>query len=95
MWKTNRKARLPSDWNTIRLRILRRDKYRCQIAAEGCKRIATEVDHIRRGDNHADDNLQSACSVCHHRKTLTEAQEARRKKRAARFRPIERHPGER
>lgn len=61
----------------------------------GCRTVATEVDHIARGDNHDPSNLRAVCSVCHRKKTLAEAQEASRKKREARFRPRERHPGAR
>ncbi|WP_255365808.1 HNH endonuclease [Corynebacterium sp. NML120713] len=46
-----------------------------------------------RGDNHDPRNLRAACRSCHKKKTQAEAQEARRKKRALRFRPQERHPG--
>lgn len=92
---SDRGLRLPKDWSSRRSTVLRRDSYRCQIRADGCSTIATEVDHIARGDNHSLDNLRAVCSQCHRKKTLAEAQEARRKKRALRFRPEERHPGAR
>lgn len=90
---SDRRARLPQDWDSRRASVLRRDGYRCQIAGAGCSGIATEVDHIRRGDDHRFDNLRAVCSSCHKKKTLGEAQVASRKKREARFRPRERHPG--
>lgn len=92
---SDRRTRLPKNWPSLRANILRRDNYRCQISLDGCSGIATEVDHIARGDNHSPENLRAACSRCHKQKTQAEALEARRKKRAARFRPIERHPGAR
>ena len=95
-WSTSdRRARLPQNWAVLRSSILRRDNYRCRINARGCSGIATEVDHIARGDNHSPENLRAACSSCHKKKTLAEAQEASKRKREARFRPKERHPGER
>lgn len=93
--QSNRRERLPKNWPSLRRAVLQRDNYRCQIRLAGCKTIATEVDHRQRGDDHSQTNLQAACSACHKTKTQTEAQEARRKKRAARFRPVERHPGAR
>lgn len=96
LWNTsNRRERLPSNWDSLRQSVLRRDNHRCQLRLAGCKTIATEVDHRQRGDNHALDNLWAVCRSCHSQKTQTEAQEARRKKRTARFRPVERHPGAR
>ncbi|UBI10035.1 HNH endonuclease [Corynebacterium coyleae] len=92
---SDRRKRLPKNWPSLRAKVLSRDKYRCQIRLSGCAGIATDVDHIARGDNHSLDNLRAACSRCHKIKTQAEAQEARRKKRAARFRPEERHPGAR
>lgn len=94
-WNTNRRQRLPADWANIRKIVLERDGYACQINHVGCQMRATDVDHVVAGDNHSLDNLQAACSACHMKKTHAEAQEARRRRRALRFRPVERHPGER
>ena len=89
-----RAKRLPSDWSRLRAKILARDKRICGICGrEG----ATEVDHIRRGDNHDPGNLQAAHSVCHRAKTAAESGHAsgaaRRARAMARFRPEEPHPG--
>ena len=92
---SDRRTRLPKNWPSLRASVLRRDSYRCQIRLDGCSGIATDVDHIARGDNHSLENLRAACSECHKKKTQAEALEARRKKRALRFRPVERHPGAR
>lgn len=98
---SNRKARLPSDWTSIRRRILRRDKRQCQarlpFSRELCLAVATEVDHIQAGDDHRDDNLRAICSECHARKSSNEGVQARTRRRGeihARFRrPAEQHPG--
>lgn len=89
-WNTKRAERLPSNWHSVRSRVLSRDGYVCQI----CHRsVATEVDHIVHGDNHDLSNLQGVCSACHRRKTQAEAAEAQRRRLARRYRPVERHPG--
>lgn len=92
---SNRKSRLPANWNHLRSLVLRRDSHRCKIGDEGCRTIATDVDHIVAGDNHAPENLQAACSWCHNRKSSREGNTARRRKAERRFRPVERHPGSR
>lgn len=89
---SDRRDRLPPNWATeIVPRILKRDQNRCRIRLPGCITLATEVDHIRRGDDHRDANLQSACPWCHARKSSAEGNAAR--VRYSRRRPPERHPG--
>lgn len=102
-WATsNRKDRLPPDWPEIRIRIFQRDKYRCQWrpfkgSTEICGQLATDVDHIERGDNHADSNLQALCAPHHRRKSSSEgrqAQLAAKRQITKRFaRQPEKHPG--
>jgi 5-methylcytosine-specific restriction endonuclease McrA len=83
-WETsNRKARLPANWSLIRLRILRRDGYRCQAAnrdgrAGKCLAPANQVDHIIAGDDHDSINLQALCAWHHARKSSNEGIEARK-----------------
>ena len=91
---STRSSRLPKNWNSLRLFILRRDRWRCQMNLDGCLSEATDVDHIVAGDNHSSDNLRAVCRSCHKKKTSAEAQSAQAKKRASRYRPRERHPGE-
>lgn len=89
---STRGARLPDDWQERRLRVLRRDGYRCQIPdSHGvpCLEPAGEVDHVERGDDHALENLRAACRACHARKSSAEGNAARLRRR----RPPERHPG--
>jgi 5-methylcytosine-specific restriction protein A len=90
---SDRSDRLPPNWRTeIRPAILQRDGYRCQIRwDDGCEGAATEVDHIRAGDDHSFANLQSACAWCHRQKTYADRQGMRRYWSAKR--QPERHPG--
>ena len=81
VWDTDRKARLPKDWPRRRLRILRRDRYQCQMPVyEGgppCLAPANQVDHKLRGDDHSDENLWSLCRPHHARKSSQEGNAAR------------------
>lgn len=64
------------EWTKLRLHILRRDRYLCQICErQGRVTPATEVDHIvPKAQDGTDDweNLQSACTPCHKAKTKAE-----------------------
>jgi 5-methylcytosine-specific restriction protein A len=54
-WKgSSRSARLPGNWATLRAAVLRRDNHQCTRLTNGqrCPHPATEVDHIRAGDDH-------------------------------------------
>ena len=89
---SDRSSRLPPGWRTqIVPRILERDAHTCRLQLPGCTGHATEVDHIRRGDDHSDANLQAACTWCHSKKSSAEGNAARR--RWSNRRPRERHPG--
>lgn len=97
---SDRRSRLPSDWPKVRKRILRRDRHRCvAIEQDGqpCGELATDVDHVRPGDDHSDENLQSLCSWHHKQKSASEGQRASAARRAeidSRFRwSGEEHPG--
>lgn len=93
---SDRRSRLPDDWAVRRIRVLRRDGYRCQAAMETrpglCLEPAKEVDHIVAGDNHELDNLQTLCRWHHAQKTAQEAAAARRPRPTQRRAP-EPHPG--
>jgi hypothetical protein len=95
---SHRRAQLPSNWRRdIRPRILQRDGHRCTWLDHGqrCTAEATEVDHIRRGDDHSDDNLRSLCRPHHARKSSAEGRSARTnwQPRPPHRRPAEPHPG--
>lgn len=93
-WETSdRKSRLPSDWDSIRYRVLRRDSWSCRLRGPNCLGAATEVDHRIAGDNHEEENLQSACSRCHAEKSSSEGNQKQARIRARRKRPEARHPG--
>ena len=82
---STRKSRLPSDWSTRRLIVLKRDKGVCYLCGqEG----ADTVDHVEAGDNHDLSNLKAvhdhATPHCHRYKSSQEGHEA---KAAARVRP--------
>lgn len=76
---SDRRSRLPADWNRRRQRILRRDGHQCRADhhAPTCDGTGTEVDHIEHGDDHSDANLRAIHPDCHRLKTLREAAEAR------------------
>jgi 5-methylcytosine-specific restriction protein A len=80
---STRKARLPADWQTRRLIVLRRDSGICWV----CGRPgADEVDHRTPGDDHHLDNLapihQNVEPYCHRAKSSAEGNTARRGNRA-------------
>ncbi len=92
--KSARAARLPGDWTTRRVRVLRRDGYRCQARDSMgvlCGRPANQCDHIERGDDHSLENLQALCRWHHARKTSAEGNAAHPNPRRAR--EPEKHPG--
>jgi len=99
---SNRRDRLPADWPRIRGRVLRRDGYQCTwIRSDGdgterCPEPATEVDHIRRGDDHDETNLRGLCSYHHGIKSAAEGGRARAFKRQRidqKFLRTDEHPG--
>ncbi|WP_168699359.1 HNH endonuclease [Gordonia paraffinivorans] len=93
---SSRRERLPKDWESnYRLPVLRRDSHRCQVRGPGCLTFATDVDHIRAGDDHSLENLQAICPVCHRKKSSREGNAKKAKLKAQRRRPPERHPGRR
>ncbi|RYH30026.1 MAG: HNH endonuclease [Alcaligenaceae bacterium] len=93
-WATSdRKDRLPPDWESRRRQVLSRDGWWCQIEGPGCTGPATDVDHIRRGDDHSPENLRAVCSHCHSKKTSAEGHSRKQELRARRSRPRDRHPG--
>jgi 5-methylcytosine-specific restriction enzyme A len=93
-WATSdRRARLPRNWQALRATVLRRDNWTCSIHGPGCTRFATEVDHIQPGDDHTLTNLQAVCHTCHARKTVAESTAGQAAVRSRSRRPPEAHPG--
>jgi hypothetical protein len=61
-----------------------------------CGALATDVDHIKNGDDHRDSNLRALCGPHHRQKSSREgaqAANANRRKIAQRFVRDEDHPG--
>lgn len=97
---SDRRERLPSNWSTVRKRVLRRDDNRCTHrnpdTGVRCAEVATDVDHIIAGDNHSMENLTSLCDWHHQRKSSREGAAALLAKRRAhekKYRRTEKHPG--
>lgn len=92
-WQTNRAARLPGNWKSLRLQVKARASDQCQWITEGvrCTDAGQECDHIINNDDHSLGNLQWLCASHHREKTLSEAAAARAKR--SRYREPMRHPG--
>ena len=96
---SNRRDRLPANWNTLRQRVHRRDGSRCKVyLSDGtqCNAPAVDVDHIQRGDDHSLENLRCICDYHHKAKSAQEggrAYQAKMRKSKAKFRREEMHPG--
>jgi len=91
-WKnSDRKSRLPSNWPTIRRKVLERDPI-CKLCGV---RPSTHCDHIEaKTDAHAEDRLQGVCAPCHGLKSSAEGNAAQRANpKPGRKRPSEPHPG--
>ena len=90
---SNRRLTLPPDWGRVRLRVLKRDNYKCQLKLECCTGSATEVDHINSPEDHS--ALQAVCSACHARKSSQQGSDRKKALKALRLRPEGNHPGRR
>jgi 5-methylcytosine-specific restriction endonuclease McrA len=62
-----------SRWRQVRLTVLQRDGWQCQIRGPRCTGRASDVDHIIDwhigGALYDLENLRSVCRTCHNRKT--------------------------
>lgn len=65
---STRRARLPPDWDSLRLLVLERDGFTCT----SCGAPGNRVDHIVAGDNHHPSNLTTLCLPCDRRKSGSE-----------------------
>lgn len=95
-WDTSdRKSELPADWAARRMRVLRRDAYKCRAKdSRGirCGAPANQVDHISRCANHDEDNLEALCRWHHARKSSAEGNSVH-PRRPRQAREPEAHPG--
>lgn len=95
-WHTSdRKDRLPPNWEAIRRQVKTRAKGRCEATehAKGCGGWGRDADHITPGDNHTLTNLQWLSGPCHRAKTARESAARNQARKQARIRPKEQHPG--
>ena len=92
MW-SNQGSNMGSRWAAMRHKVLRDSGGICaHCKGDG----ACEVDHIvsrRMGGTNEYENLQALCKQCHAKKSSAEGNAAQRRRREARLRPAERHPG--
>lgn len=95
---SDRKSRLPANWaSEIVPRIKKRDGGRCTWwlpSKKRCPRKGTDVDHRRPGDDHSDFNLQLLCNHHHLMKTANDNRRATAARKASKYRPAEKHPGD-
>lgn len=94
-WSTSdRRQRLPADWDTIRAHVKTRAQGRCQAEVHDprCDGRGTDADHITPGDDHSLSNLQWLSGPCHRAKTARESAARNTARAAQRIRP-EQHPG--
>lgn len=90
---SGRRRELPPNWFRLRKQVLRECGGRCEMGIDGCLGTATEVDHIRRGDDHSRGNLRGVCRRCHALKSSAEGNARSAQLRRLRSRPEGRHPG--
>jgi 5-methylcytosine-specific restriction protein A len=92
---SDRKSRLPADWDRLRLVVLRACGNRCEWIEDGfrCHNVATDVDHRIPGDDHSLVNLQGLCNPHHLTKTGREVAAARAKIKEMERLPEEPQPG--
>ena len=97
-WETSdRRSRLPSNWDELVRAVWKRDKGQCTWklpSGKRCPRKGADVDHRKNNDDHSLSNLQLLCRAHHDKKTQREAWFGRQKKKSPRRRrPEEPHPG--
>lgn len=96
---SDRRERLPANWQTIRKQVHRRDESRCAVplpSGKRCNEPATDVDHIINNDDHSLSNLRCICDWHHKAKSAREgamAYNAKMKHSRQKFRREEKHPG--
>lgn len=101
---STRRVTLPSNWPSVRRRVLRRDKY-CQYGSlpedqypyGSCARASSDADHKGDPTDHSEENLRGLCRGHHGTRSGIQGGSAsgasRRARTASRKRPPEPHPG--
>lgn len=96
-WESSdRRQRLPPNWDSLRAIVLQRCGGRCELKRKDGSRCwdkATDVDHISHGDDNSLSNLRGICTWHHKRKSSAEGHAAQQELRAILTRPAETHPG--
>lgn len=93
-WNTDRRDRLPANWQQLRAAVRLRAGGRCEALddyGQRCRERGTDCDHIIAGDDHSLAALQWLCRWHHARKSASEGAAAAH--RVTQKRPPERHPG--
>lgn len=90
---SRRTTPLPPGWARIRVRVLQRDRWCCQLHYDGCLRRASEVDHVGEPDDHRDEVLRAVCHPCHATRSGRQGAAVTNGRHAQRRRPPEPHPG--
>lgn len=93
---SDRKARLPDNWQELRKAVRERSGGRCEVIKKNGQRCwdrATDCDHIKPGDDHSLSNLRDICTWHHRRKSSREGNAAQAEQRAVLKYPVETHPG--
>lgn len=95
---SNRRSRLPSDWEQIRRQALDRDGHQCQHirydTGHKCLAPAHDIDHIIENDDDSLTNLQALCTWHHREKTgRYGGQRSGRARQAQRAAQQPKHPG--
>jgi len=96
-WATSdRRQRLPPNWQATRAQVRARAQGRCEATTHDpdCDGRGTDADHITPGDDHTPGNLAWLSGPCHMAKTARETAARNTARAAMRRRPIETHPGE-
>jgi len=91
---SNRRSRLPKDWEQKRQQVKARSGGICEAKLQDgsrCPDQGTDCDHVVRGDNHEINNLQWLCRWHHRKKTAMEGN--KRMFHITEKHPTERHPG--
>jgi len=103
---SDRRSRLPDNWDSLRLSVFRSDGWRCRFEFRPGQRCPVrddthtgaglECDHIKPGDDHSPANLRTLCKRHHLMKSGGEGAAGRKAKQVAalsKFRRKETHPG--
>ena len=92
---SDRRDRLPADWEARRRAVRDRARGLCQATrhAPDCDGVGTDCDHIVQGDDHGLDNLQWLSHACHKAKTERENADRNARRAAMRRHPKEPPPG--